>query len=428
MPQPTSSSSITYTKWYRVWERTSPKDFYQEAFIIPFILIIVGLHIWGRRTNKRKASAWIKAHAPALEKEFAVVGFGGRKAPSADDVQESGHARAMLSDELVVPEEVLKEKTAQEYTTYATGRQNIAFVDMKLSLHKRYNPVTLLLEWILSLFFESIAAPIERMEATAYTFDGREKDLVPVSSQREQENLDARTKSLQSSYDGFVWAIVNKGTMRKLREDRYDISLTSTKDNPKLPAWVTVMSESAEVTETLLTPDLIKAIEKAGDDLFENLIITDQPVDKPQKYVGKTFLQDKEPIVLTSFRLNETVPKKRLSISLRLPSSTSSTAYDRTLPLFTYFLRLPDTLVSSARFRPEVMRKIRGTRDEQIRQLKKTDDDEKAEERKLEGDKKKKAERDAKLTAMSAEGQKKYLERERERDHKKATKRMTKKG
>ena len=74
------------------------------------------------------------------------------------------------------------------------------------------------------------------------------------------------------------------------------------------------------------------------------------------------------------------------------------------------------------------MRKIRGTRDEQIRQLKKIDDDEKAEERKLEGDKKKKAERDAKLTGMSAEEQKKYLERERERDHKKATKRMTKRG
>ena len=239
--------------------------------------------MWGRRKNKRKANAWIKAHAPALQKEFAVVGFGGQKSPTPDDVQNSGLAKAMLSDELVIPEELLKEKTAQEYTTYATGRSNVAFLDMKLLLFKRYNPLTLVLEWILSLFFESITAPVERMEATAYAFDGKEKDLIPVASQREQENLETRVKGTQSSYDGFVWAVVNKDTMRRLRDDRYDISLTSTKDHPKLPMWATVMSESAEVTDMLLTPELIKAIEETGDDLFENLIITDQPVDKPQK-------------------------------------------------------------------------------------------------------------------------------------------------
>jgi hypothetical protein len=42
------------------------------------------------------------------------------------------------------------------------------------------------------------------------------------------------------------------------------------------------MSESAEITETLLTPELIQAIEQAGND-FEFLIVTDQPIDKPTK-------------------------------------------------------------------------------------------------------------------------------------------------
>lgn len=42
------------------------------------------------------------------------------------------------------------------------------------------------------------------------------------------------------------------------------------------------MTESAEITDKLLTPELIKAIEQAGDD-FEYLIVTDQPVDKPKK-------------------------------------------------------------------------------------------------------------------------------------------------
>jgi len=72
--------------------------------------------------------------------------------------------------------------------------------------------------------------------------------------------------------------------MRILRDERYDISLTTTKDHPKLPNWATVMSESAEVTEVMLTPELIKAVTDAGEDL-ECLIITDQPIDAPKKYV-----------------------------------------------------------------------------------------------------------------------------------------------
>lgn len=70
--------------------------------------------------------------------------------------------------------------------------------------------------------------------------------------------------------------------MKKLREDRYDLSITFTKDNAKLPIWTTVMSESAEVTQTLLTDELASAVKQAGD-LFEYLIISDQPVDKPTK-------------------------------------------------------------------------------------------------------------------------------------------------
>lgn len=275
-------TAVPYTKWYRVWERVTYRDFYQEAFILPFILAIVFLHVWGRGQNKRKARSWIQAHAPVLEKEFAVVGFGGRKSPSIDDVQSSGLAKASLSSDLDIPSELLKEKTAQEYVTYATGRQNVAFLDVKIRLFKRYNPGYLVAESIMAFFMDSIKAPAERMEATAYAFDGKEKDLIPVPSKQEREQLEARVRGIQSSYDGFVWAVVNKDGMRRLRDDRYDISLTSTKDHPRLPSWATVMSESAEITEALLTPELIRAIEQAGD-AFEHLIITDQPEDKPLK-------------------------------------------------------------------------------------------------------------------------------------------------
>ena len=213
------------------------------------------------------------------------MGYGGRKLPTIEDVQTDGLAKASASDKVLIPPEFLREKTGQEFHTYATGRQNVASMDVNLKLFKRYNPLSLILETIMSFFLESVPAPIENMEAIIYTFDGQEKDMIPVPNEKEHEALESRVKGLNSAYDGFVWAVVNKNYMRQLREDRYDISFTSTKDHHKLPAWATVMSESAEITDALLTPDLVKAIKEAGENAFNNLIVTDQPVDKPLKYV-----------------------------------------------------------------------------------------------------------------------------------------------
>ncbi len=276
-----SPTSVVYTKWYRVWERTSPSDFYAEAVILPFVILIIGLHIWGRSTNKRKAKGWIRAHAPVLEKEYALVGFGGRKEPTVD-LQSSDQLNPVTSDDLVIPEELLKEKTAQEFITYATGRQNVAFTDFTVTLYKRYNPGTLLIEFLLSFIFDSMKAPAEKMDATSYLFDGREKELVPAKTQQQLEAIESQAKSKNSTYDQFVFAVVHKDMMRSIREDRYDISLTSTKDHAGLPIWATTMSESAAITDALLTPELIKAIENAGD-AFEYLVVTDQPLDKPTK-------------------------------------------------------------------------------------------------------------------------------------------------
>lgn len=258
-----------YTKWYRIWERTSPKDFMQEAMIMPFILAIILFHFWGTRKNKRRAREWAQAHVHSLRSEFAVVGFDGisRPPPDSDSVK----------SELSSPESILKEHSAQEFSSYATGRQNVAFVDISIQLPKRYNPVIYYVDQVFSFFFESWKAPAERIDATVYTFDGKEKDLVPVPA-----NDTSSLKVNNSTYDAFIWAIVHKNCMRALRQDRYDASITFTKDHPKLPPWLTVMTESAEISDVLLTPDLIKAVEQAGND-FEYLIVTDQPTDKPTK-------------------------------------------------------------------------------------------------------------------------------------------------
>lgn len=121
-------------------------------------------------------------------------------------------------------------------------------------------------------------------------------------------------------------------------------------------------------------------------------------------------------------RLNDTIPQKRISLSTKLNPSSTPTASQN---LLAAFLRLPDHLVSSAHFRPEALRKVRATRDEETRKIRKIDEDEKAEERRTMSDKAKKEERERKLAGMKPEEQKKFLERERKKDQERGQRRKT---
>ncbi|KAI2637480.1 DUF1682 domain protein [Xylaria nigripes] len=369
-----------YTKWYNVHERHSLSEFRTEGFILSIIAVICTLHYIGSRMNRTKSKAWAKAHSSLLSSEFAQVGTGRSRAPR-DDVDKA-----------------LEEKSLFEFASYATGRQNVAFMDVKLALKKRFNPMMLFMEYIAGFVFDSFSMPEDFLGATIYPFDGKESQVVPGIPGA----AEVASKDPKSTYDGFVWAIVNKTKMKALREERYDVSITFTKDHPKLPVWTTVMSESAEITQALLTDELVDSIKKAGD-LLDYLIITDQPIEKPKT-------------------LDEAVPRKRVFLRYRLPSDNN---YENLLPLFSYFIRLPDILVSVAHFRVEVLRKVKSIRDENIKQIQKLAEEEKAEERALERDKIRKAKRDAELNALDAKAQKKYLEKEKEKEFRKAQKKQT---
>lgn len=390
--QPTGlRGPVLYTKWYRVWERAQLSDFKSEMILLPFLILAILVHVWGTKTNRRKSKKWMAAHAPVLSSEFALVGYGS-KTPQLDG--------EVTADN--VPADLLKEKTAQDFQSYATGRQNVAWVDLKLQLLRLGNPPLMGAEWLLSLFMESFPAPRQMMETVIYSFDGNEKKFVLPGVPGSDE---VTPKTGNSAYDGFVFAIVNKNAMRHLRDERYDVSLTFTKDHAKLPVWATIMSESAEVTDTMLTKDLIAAVEKAGEAL-EYLIVTDQPIDKPTK-------------------LEEAIPRKRLYLCTKMPSGSDFT---NTLPLFHAFLRLPDHLAQSAHFRPEVLRKLNQTREAEIKKLKRVSDEEAEEERKRLAEKVKKEERDRKMRGMTAEDQRKFLEKETDRKRRKDEKKMTRKG
>lgn len=381
-----AATATPYTKWYNIHERHSLSEFKAEGVILAIAALIFVFHILGARLNRSKAKSWIRANAAALKSEFALVGFGG--VPTLDN-------------EDIKPDTLIKEKSLFEFATYASGRQNVAFLDVKLTLTKKFNPILSLVETGASFFSDMFSPPKDVMEAFLYPFDGKENLTLPALPGAEE----ARAKDSKSTYDGFVWAIVHKESMRRLREDRYDVTLTATKENPKLSPWLVVMSENAEVTETLLTPELIDAVKAAGDD-FEYLIVTDQPIEKPAK-------------------LEDTTPRKRIFLKYRLPSGNN---YGNLVPIFQYFLRLPDFLVQNARFRPEVLKKVRATREAIIAQIKKVAEEEKSEDRLWEKEKAKKAKRDTELKGLDAKAQKKYLEKEKEKELRRSQKKMTMRG
>ena len=268
------ATGVPYTKWYRLDERYTLKDFRAEGIILVIIIVVLTLHIIGSRLNRGKAKKWIRAHSKVLASEFALVGFGSTPSSTAGDAESED-----VVVDLAEPDKALKEKSLFEFATYATGRRNIAFMDAKLSLIRRFNPLISAAEAVLSMFYDGFQTPQDTVEAVIYPFDGKEALTVPGIPGA----AELRTKDIKSTYDGFVWAIVNKDRMKQVRDDRYDVSLTFTKDSPKLPIWSTVMSESAEITNTLLTNELVKAVETAGE-LLQYLIISDQPVDKPATY------------------------------------------------------------------------------------------------------------------------------------------------
>lgn len=112
-------------------------------------------------------------------------------------------------------------------------------------------------------------------------------------------------------------------------------------------------------------------------------------------------------------------------LKYRMPSDNN---YDQLIPLFNVFIRFPDHLVATAHFRPEVMRKVKTIREETIKQIQKVDEESKAEERALERDRVRKAKRDADLNAMDAKTQKRFLEKEKEKQMRKASKKQTMRG
>ncbi|KAF8423538.1 hypothetical protein EV426DRAFT_563207 [Tirmania nivea] len=392
--------------WYAVWQRHSPSEFLLEFYVLILITFVVSFHTWGVRRNRRIAREWVSQNKDVLEREFAMVGFDAKGRPNTltEGGQDKLLSEAGFGKKEVPVDLILRENSPTEFVVYATGRNNVAFMHMSISLMRRNNPIALVGEFLAGFIFDAIPEPRDSVTVTLAPFDGGEQALLQAGGK----------KGESSKFDNFIWALVNKKTMNKWRQERYDLSLTITRDWEGLPSWCSIMTEAKEIGDLVLTKEIKEAVEKVGEDGgLEYLLISDQRLEKPKK-------------------IEETVPKKRQILHLTLPSSNSLFSLIPFLPspapnaatpaLLSAFIRFTDHLVSVAHFRPEVHRKLKATRDEQIKALQKVKDEEEKEERDQKKAEEKKRGRDARLRGMTSDEQRRFLEKEKEKEMRRAAK------
>ncbi|KAK9479200.1 hypothetical protein V1514DRAFT_362645 [Lipomyces japonicus] len=346
---------------------------------ITFISVILGfitIHYVGYYYNKKLATKWGQLNIRTFKDQFYQVGFTNRLAIAAT----AGEDIANIN-----PENYLHAKGPTDFITYATGRVNVSYLHGKLSLKPRHNVVLILFDYVFSFFFAS-EPPADKIDYA----------IVPSSSSSEHD---------KSSYDSFVFAIVNKNSMKKARENNYDLSLTKTSDHVKLPHSFTVMSESAEITDTLFTPELLAAVKKA-ENVLDYLIVSDLPTERPAS-------------------VEEFVSKKKVLLSLRL--SQTSEDEEASQQIINATLATIDHVVAKAHWRAEVSRKLKSTRDEEIRKLKRFAEEEKIEEIAKQKASEKKQQKQG-ISRLSAEEQKKSQQKEKEKEFRRLQKKQTKRG
>lgn len=166
------------------------------------------------------------------------------------------------------------------------------------------------------------------------------------------------------------------------------------------------MTESKEISDAVLSADLVAAVKALGQDAFEAVVISDAPTEKPER----------------PEELEGALGKRRVEVSVA-PSEAEG---EKVEGLVKSVVKLMDALSSGKGvFRENVVRKIKATREEEGRKLRRKVEEEGKEEREAKLAEKKKEEREKKLRGMTAEQQRKFLEKERDREQKKGVKKMT---
>ncbi|EJD01165.1 DUF1682-domain-containing protein [Fomitiporia mediterranea MF3/22] len=334
-----------------------PALFKVEAFLFAGIAVYFAWYFIGKSLNKRRAEAWVNALSPLLSQQFS-------KPSATSGLVADGHC---------------------DFFNFSTGRRNVASLHSIITLLPRHDFIRMLYRFAWGM-----------IELTYRTEDEVELDFKLFQS---------------STTPGFVWGVVSKENLRTIKQDRWDLTLTRTTESPLLSGGYCVMSEYADITETLLKPGPLNIGTAFNDPsvrpYVKSLTITDQPRERP----GIPIPADQR--------------ERHVILSLRLPPQSHLTS---TIPLIKSIFTLIDALESNRlSFRPETRTKLRKAREELDETIRKESEAEEREEKELDKAAARKKAHDERIAKLSAAEQQKELERGRKRQMRKAQGRITKK-
>lgn len=269
---------------------------------------------------------------------------------------------------------------ADHFTSYATGRANIAKVGISIQLKPRHNLFLWSTEAIMSFFFDSIKTPEDTVVF----------DVIPFNK-----------------YDNFIFGIVSKLGMDKARKLCYYLSLTRTSDSPKLPESFVFMSEANELQEKLFTKELELALDLSSASYIKSIAFTDQPQERPEKIL-------------------DLKPSRRVVIQTKLVTGDDQLAHIGKV-LEAIFNVIDKLSTQEITLKPETAKKIVRTREIEIGKLKKIEEDEKQEKLADEKARQRKAEREQ-LRKLSPEEQEKIEKKAAEKRQKKLLKKQRIRG
>lgn len=317
-----------------LFQRFQTHDWRLELFTLTFCVVFAVLYKVGDLYNNSKVTSFLNGVRGVFEKNFALYGVG--------------HKQLYVKD------------SSENYSSYASGRENISKVNINFRLAPRQNAFLWAMESIMSMFMESVVAPEDRV------------DIVITPS---------------VEYEHFITAIVSKLGMNLFRKTNYYLSLTRTNDSSLLPESFVFMSEANEFQEKTFTQQLASSLNLSMGSFLNFIAFTDQPQEKPEV-------------------LRDLIPKRRIVISSKAVSGKKQLA--ELSEVVEAVLDIVDQIAAKQiTFKAEAAKKIIKAREVEIEKIRKVQDlvkqealaEEKAAMKKKEKDEFKKLSRDEQLKA-----------------------------
>ncbi|KAM3124341.1 hypothetical protein CJJ07_004575 [Candidozyma auris] len=331
-------------------ERVKIADWRMEIFTVAFTLLFIIVYKGGDLYNHSKVTKFLAGVKDVFDDNFYQFGVGDGKLYIKD--------------------------SAEAYSSYATGRENIAKVNITFRLAPRQNIFLWFMESGFSYFTDSVPAPKDRAEIVIFP---------------------------SADYENFISAIVSKLGMSDYRKFNYFLALTKTLDSEKLPESFVFMSEVNDFHEKTFTEKLASSIKLGMASYVRYLAFTDQPNERPE-------------------HVRNLLPRRRVVLSLNLPTGKEELKEVSDL-LGAVFDVIDQMAEKKITFRPEAIKKIVKNREQEVQKIEKAQEELKKEEEAEEKARLKRQQRES-FRNMSKDEQMKAEKRAQERRQRKAMKKM----